>query len=86
MVESTCDNVEGFQRPPHHVVIRRPRNCAHLPPTRYAPGSYVCLVFTRFRANRDCLLKIYLLVKPGRTVSRELYWEKRVCIGLTSYG
>jgi len=27
-----------------------------------------------------------MLVKSVRTVSRELYWKKRVCIGLTSYG
>jgi len=45
------------------------------------------LVFTRFRANRDCLLKLYsMLVKSSRTVSRELYREKRVYVALTSYG
>jgi len=44
------------------------------------------VVFTRFPANRDCLLKLYMSVKSARTVSRELYWEKRVDIGLTSYG
>jgi len=44
------------------------------------------VVFTRFRANRHCLLKLCMLVKSARTVSRELYWEKRVYIGLTSYG
>jgi len=27
-----------------------------------------------------------MLVKSVRTVSLELYWEKRVYIGLTSYG
>jgi len=27
-----------------------------------------------------------MLVKSARTVSRELYWEKRVYTGLTSYG
>jgi len=27
-----------------------------------------------------------MLVKSARTVSRELYWEKSVYIGLTSYG
>jgi len=27
-----------------------------------------------------------MLVRSARTVSRELYWEKRVYIGLTSYG
>jgi len=36
------------------------------------------VVFTRFPANRDCLLKL-------RTVSRELHWERRVYIGLTSW-
>jgi len=44
------------------------------------------LLAARFRANRDCLLKLYMLVKSTRTVSCELYWEKRVYIGLTSYG
>jgi len=42
-------------------------------------------VFTRFPANRDCLLKLYMLVKSARTVSRELHWGKRVYIGLTSW-
>jgi len=41
------------------------------------------VVFTRFPANRDCLLKLYMLVKSARTVSRELYWGKRVHIALT---
>jgi len=41
---------------------------------------------TRFYANTYCLLKLHMLVKSARTVSRELYWEKRVFIGLTSYG
>jgi len=27
-----------------------------------------------------------MLVKSARTVSRELYWEKRVYMGLASYG
>jgi len=44
------------------------------------------VVFTGFPAKRDCLLKLYMLVKSARTVSRELYWEKRVYIALTSYG
>jgi len=43
------------------------------------------VVFTRFPANRDCLLKLYMSVKSGRTVSRELRWGKRVYIGLTSW-
>jgi len=43
------------------------------------------VVFTRFPANRDCLLKLYMLVKSARTVSRELHWGKRVYIGLTSW-
>jgi len=42
-------------------------------------------VFTRFPANRDCLLKVRMLVNSARTVSRELYLERRVYIGLTSY-
>ena len=29
------------------------------------------VVFTRFPENRDCLLKIYMLVKSARTVSHE---------------
>jgi len=41
---------------------------------------------TRFCANRDCLLKLRMLGKSAGTVSRELHWEKRVYIGLTSYG
>jgi len=44
------------------------------------------VVFTRFPANRDCLLKLYMLVKSARTVSRELYWKKCIYIGLASYG
>jgi len=44
------------------------------------------VVFTRFRANRDCLMKLCMLVKSARTVSREFYREKRVYIALTSYG
>jgi len=43
------------------------------------------VVFTRFPANRDCLLKLYTLVKSARTVSRELHWGKRVYSGLTSW-
>jgi len=31
------------------------------------------VVFTRLRANRDCLFKLCMLVKSARTVSRELY-------------
>jgi len=51
-------------------------------------GSYVWFVFTRFPANRDCLLNfyVYMLVKSARKVSREFYWEKRVHIRLTSDG
>jgi len=44
------------------------------------------VVFTRFSENKDCLLNLYTLVKSGRKVSREFYWEKRVYIGITSYG
>jgi len=43
------------------------------------------VVFTRFHANRDCLLKLYMLVKSARTVSCELHWGKRVYIALTSW-
>jgi len=32
------------------------------------------------------LVETHVLVKSARTFSRELYWEKRVDIGLTSYG
>jgi len=34
----------------------------------------------------DCLLKLYMLVKSARKVSRDLYLEKLVYIGLTSNG
>jgi len=44
------------------------------------------VVFTRFRANRDCLLKLYMSVKSARTISLEYYGEKRVYIEPTSYG
>jgi len=44
------------------------------------------VVFTRLPASRDCLVKLYMLAKSARTVSPELYLEKRVYIGLTSYG
>jgi len=30
-------------------------------------------------------LKLYMLVISARTVSRELHWDKRVYIGLTSW-
>jgi len=40
------------------------------------------VVFTRFPANRYCLLKLYMLVKSARTVSRELRWNKRIYMGL----
>jgi len=43
---------------------------------------YVWLLPTRLLANRDCLLKLYKLVKSARTVSREFDLEKRVCIAL----
>jgi len=48
----------------------------------------VVLLPARLPANRDCLLKLYasMLVKSARTVSCEFYLEKRVYIGLTSYG
>ena len=42
------------------------------------------VVFARFPANRDCLLKPYMLVKSARTVSRELHWGKRAYTELTS--
>jgi len=44
------------------------------------------VVFTRFPANRNCLVKLYMLFRSARTVSRELYWEKGVYVGLTSFG
>ena len=49
-------------------------------------GCYIWLLLTRLPANRDCLLKLYMLVKPAGTASCEFYWEKRVYVGLTSYG
>jgi len=49
-------------------------------------GSYVLLFLTRFPVNRDCLLKLKIIVKSARRVSCELHWEKRVFIGLTSCG
>ena len=51
-------------------------------------GCYVWLLSTRLPASRDCLLKLYtpMLGKSSRTVSREFYLEKRVYVGLTSYG
>jgi len=44
------------------------------------------VVFTKFRANGDCLLKLCMLLKSARTISRELYREKHVYVALTSYG
>ena len=44
------------------------------------------VVFTRFRANRDCLLKLCMLVKSAKTVSPEFCMEKRVYTALTSCG
>jgi len=44
------------------------------------------VVFNRFPANRDCLVKLYMLFRSDRTVSRELFCEKRFQVGLTSYG
>jgi len=43
------------------------------------------VIFTRFPANKDCLLKLYMLVKSASTLSRKLHWGKRVCIMLTSW-
>ena len=43
------------------------------------------VVFTRFPANRDCLLKLYMLVESATTFSLELHLGKRVYIGLTSW-
>jgi len=43
------------------------------------------VVFTRFRASRDCLLKFHMLGKSAKTVSHELYREKRVRIAIASY-
>jgi len=40
------------------------------------------LVVTNCTARKERLLKICMVVKSARTVSRELYWEKRVYIGL----
>jgi len=34
------------------------------------------VLFTRFPVNRELLLKLYMLVKSARTVSREIYLEK----------
>jgi len=48
-------------------------------------GCFVCLLPTTLPANRDGLLKIDMLVKSVRTVSREFYSEKRVYFGLTSW-
>jgi len=39
-------------------------------------------VFTRLPANRDCLLKLYMLVKSARTVSRKLHWGNVSTLGL----
>jgi len=44
------------------------------------------VVVTRFPANRDCLLKLYMLVKSARTISCELCFEKHAYIALTSCG
>ena len=48
-------------------------------------GSSVWL-FLLDLAQIECLLKLHMLVKSAWTVSRELYFETHVCIGLTSYG
>jgi len=48
-------------------------------------GFYTWLLPNTLPANRDCLLKLYMLVKSARTVSREFYMEKHVYIGLTSH-
>jgi len=48
-------------------------------------GSYVWLFLLDF-AITDCLLKLYMSVKSAITISCELYWEKCVYIGITSYG
>jgi len=49
-------------------------------------GSCVWLFLLDFPLNKDCLLKLYTLVKSARTVFHELCWENHVYIGLTSYG
>ena len=40
------------------------------------------VVFARFRAKGDCLLKLCILVKSARTVSCKLYWENVSTLGL----
>jgi len=40
------------------------------------------VVFTRFPENRNCLMKLYMLVESSGTVSRQLYRQKRVYIAL----
>jgi len=49
-------------------------------------GCYVWLLPTRLPTKRDCLLKVCMLVKSARTVSRGFYLEKRVYIRLAAYG
>ena len=43
-------------------------------------GCYAWLLPTRLPAKRDCLLKVCMLVKSARTVSREFHLEKHVYI------
>jgi len=47
-------------------------------------GYYVWLLPTCRLSAINCLLKLYVLVKSTRTVSREFYLETRVYIGFTS--
>ena len=42
--------------------------------------------FCKISRNRDCLLKLFMLVKSARSIPCELYLEKSVYIGLSSYG
>ena len=51
----------------------------------FSIGSYVWLFLLDF-AQTEIACRNYMLIKPARTVSCELYWEIQVYIGLTSYG
>jgi len=45
-------------------------------------GCYVWLLPTAFPTNSDCLLKLYMLVKSGRTVFVSFTWKNVTTFGL----
>jgi len=61
------------------------RNNTRLPDTAELRKPILSALDTRLSTKRDYFLKLYMLVKIARTLSREFYLENRVYIKLTLY-